>query len=518
MQVAQVVVAPLTTHGCPAHQRLGLHWAPCTNRTEWATWGGSSALFAQLFLFWAMWAPYEDAQVRSCTWTEALLLYISLAKDDAFTFGGSSLPQAVYLFKTLSYKLWARAGLQRFPEKPNIRWHVDMPPDTAICGIIPPGNPDSELVDTLALLQADATATPGVSRSYIHVKCFDLQCQGSSQLHLCHDFFRDITRKSPTKSRALPWWTFKYHVSSLLHPAMTNPVLIQPGQGLQQFPHDHTDKISPADAIHALGHSYMSTLAGRIRRWALAISSFTHDNSCHTVVPSWTSQDWTCMGCNRVANLTRDPQWVHKSCPSPFTSLIDISSFRDTHAALIRLEARIRFHKFPFPLSPLGLPVMNDILDALEAQHKNFTLCSCASLLGIDPGHAGLRTKLKEANLRWKLILSNWQQKGHLFLPPSILANDGYCLGCSVRPKHLQSFLRRPCEHSLITPAHSRARTLILSCQQSVASLHLSGGGFSLALARCFLLSFYLHAQDALFSPLYLIGPQGLSFFRMGLS
>ena len=219
MQVAHILVSPPTTHDCPAHQRLGLQWAPFSNRTEWATWGGSPALFAQVFLFWAMWAPSDAPQARFCTWTEALLLYLSLARDDAFTFGDATLPQAVYLFKTLSFKRWARAGLERPSEQSGIRWHAELPPDSSTCGILPPAAPDAELIDTLGLLQADATAATGVSKSYIHVKCFDLMCPGPSRLHLGHDFFRDITRKSSAKTRARSWWAFKYHLSSLLHPA-----------------------------------------------------------------------------------------------------------------------------------------------------------------------------------------------------------------------------------------------------------------------------------------------------------
>ena len=415
-----------------------------------------------------MWAPSEPPQARFCTWTEALLLYLSLARDDAFTFGDA----------TLSLKLWTRAGLERPSEQSGIRWHAELPSDFSICGILPPAAPDAELIDTLGLLQTDATASTGASKSYIHVKCFDLICPGPSRLYLGHDFFRDITRRSRVKSRALPWWAFKYHLSSLLHPATCLPTYVQPGQGLHQFPLRHLSALSPADAIRALGHSYMSTLAGLIRRWALAISSLTHNGSCHKIVPSWSSDDWTCRGCNRVANLTRDPQWIHKLCPSPLTRQIDTSPFQDTHDALVRLEARIRFLNFPFPLSPLGLPIMDDVLSALEAQLQELSTSTFAALLGVHPDQACLRAKLKAANSRWALILSNWQQKGHLFLPTSILATDGYCLGCSIRPKNLQSFLRRSCEHSSLSNSHSRARTLILSCHRRVASLQLSGGGF----------------------------------------
>ena len=196
-------------------------------------------------------------------------------------------------------------------------------------------------------------------------------------------------------------------------------------------------------------------------------------------------------------------------CPSPLTRQVDTSPFQDTHDALVRLEARIRFLDFPFPLSPLGLPVMEDILDALEAQLQELSPTTFAALLGLHPDQACLRAKLKAANLRWTLILSNWQQKGHLFLPSSILATDGYCLGCSIRPKSLQSFLRRTCEHSSLSISHFRARSLILSCQRRVASLQLSGGGFFfpwhchavfsstwLRLVRCF-------------HPCSLLGPSG---------
>ena len=104
---AQGMLPMNVLHGHPA-DRLPLDWQPFRTRTEWAAWRCSPQVFAQLFLFWSSWTFREVAGVRPIAWSEALLLYLTLAGRDAHRFGDVTFPQAVYLFKSLSVKLLAR--------------------------------------------------------------------------------------------------------------------------------------------------------------------------------------------------------------------------------------------------------------------------------------------------------------------------------------------------------------------------------------------------------------------------
>ena len=95
-----------------------------------------------------------DLAGRRFTWTEALLLYLHLAGSSAYSFGNVSLPQAVYLFKSMSCKLLERSGFKiTSDDHHKIRWHEDLPPDTSVSFATAPFGIPQDNVDTLALLQ-----------------------------------------------------------------------------------------------------------------------------------------------------------------------------------------------------------------------------------------------------------------------------------------------------------------------------------------------------------------------------
>ena len=235
--------------------------------------------------------------------------------------------------------------------------------------------------------------------------------------------------------------------------------------------------LGPEQALRALGAAYMSSLAGLQRRWALALASLQDSSfGTHTVRPEWHTDDWTCLGCNRSAKFTRDPKWATKECPAPVAFTGSFQPFFDVQVFLERLEVSIRFLHFPHPLSDSGLPVLDDVLDVLRTSAQSLSHSTFAGLLGVSPDFPRLAVKHKDCLLRWKLLLHNRQHKGHAFVPATLLATDGYCVNCRVRPKDFQSFLRRPCKAPVLSSELSTARAALLEFPQALSSLSLLGG------------------------------------------
>ena len=117
-----------------------------------------------------------------------------------------------------------------------------------------------------------------------------------------------------------------YAISFLQHPTP-----VRPGQG--------GSTLHPQMLLEALGSAYMSALAGLERRWHLAKASLLDSSlGSRTVMPSWDSEDWRCLGCNISVNFTRDPKWASKACPSPacIAGSRDLASL-DVMATMCRL-------------------------------------------------------------------------------------------------------------------------------------------------------------------------------------
>ena len=479
-------VAPLAvTHGCVQHavslsdpsERLPLQWKPFANRTEWASWKASLPVFARMFLFWSLWTPGHH-EGRPCTWAEALLLYLALDGSSSHSLGPVSFPQAVFLFRTLSYKLLARCGISLSKDTNHkSRWHEDLPGDVVVSFATPLLSVPCDFIDVLVQLQQPYVAD-GATAAYVHVPYFDLIPGTDSRLHLSSDLFLFLRTRFSSKASALPWWSYKTHIKcALSHLIHSNPVDVQPGAGLMQFAVDVLLDTSVPCIIQALGANYMSTIAGLIRRWRTGLASTQPCNfGNHVVLPSWGSDDWVCKGCSRPANFTRDPTWATKPCPSPFdSSTLDFSSANRILDMLILIERRLRFHNFPFALSSLGLPNSEEIFCHLQEQFPTLDKVSFASLVSMEPSSAKLHVKLKECKLRWKAIYDAWSNAGHLLLPSSILCTDGFCLLCHVRPKSFQSFIRRPC-HCVLGVDGNSFRHRLSKLHSCILDFFLHGG------------------------------------------
>ena len=235
------------------------------------------------------------------------------------------------------------------------------------------------------------------------------------------------------KTRVPPWWSCKNLVFQLLLPQNNIACKVRPGQGLAQFSVAQWRRLGPEQALLA---AYMSSLAGLQRRWALPLASLQDSSfGTYTVCPDWFTEDWRCLGCNCTANFTRDPKWAAKSCPSPVAFTGSYEPLFEAQSFLEQLDVSIRFLKFPHPLSDSGLPVLEDVLEVLRSSARSLTRSSFACLLGVSPDFPRLAVKHKDCLLRWKLLLHNWQHKGHALVPATLLATDGYCVNCCVRPK-----------------------------------------------------------------------------------
>ena len=476
--------------------RLPLVWKPFRSRTEWATWRGSLQFYAQLFLFWSLWDPSLDLAGSRFTWAEALLLYLHLAGSSAYSFG---LPQAVYLFKSMSCKLLERSGFEvKLDDRHKIRWHADLPPDTAVSFATAPFGIPEDNVDTLVLLQ-QACVADGKINAYIHVPYFDMVPGYDSCLTKQGPLFSFLRQRRSRKSQALSWWSHKGPIFQALEPhAPVADVVVTPGAGLAQFTMEQVATLTVPQLISALGSNYMSSLAGTIRRWETAAHSLaTSSTGCHMVVPVFNSDTWPCLGCNRPANLTRDPKWCLKSCPSPGSFQGSIDSIYHSIQIFKSLDFKIRFFQFPGALTDQGLPDTEVNMQTLEDASSSFSVESFAQLLDFDMHSPRLPVKLKECKLRWDIVLRQWSAKGHHFIPSSLLCNDGYCASCLIRPKNFQSFVRRDCGSPGLAPCHNALRHRLSSVFARVCALSLSGGFVS-----C--LSWHSHAWT-LFCPLSLI-------------
>ena len=462
--------------------RLSLEWKPFRSRTEWATWRGSLQFYAQLFLFWSLWDPSTDLVGRRFTWTETLLLYLHLAGSSAYSFGNMTLPQAVYLFKSMSCKLLERSGCQVLTVDENkIRWHADLPADALVSFAVPPLGIPQENIDTLVPLQ-QAFVADGKTNAYIHVSYFDMIPGYDSCLSQQSALFTFLRQRKTSKSQALSWWSHKSFIFRSLEPSAPSDCgSIQPGAGLTQFTMDQMAALSVPQLLSALGSNYMSSLAGTIRRWNLAINSLSASpTGSHMVIPVCSSDTWSCLGCNRPANFTRDPKWCQKACPSPGSFQGSVDAIQRTLQVFKSIDIKIRFFEFPGALTAHGLPDIDHNMNNLENVSSTFSIADFAQLLDLDVGSPRLPVKFKDCKLRWELVLRQWSSKGHHFIPSSLLCHDGFCASCLIRPKNFQSFVRRDCGSPELSPTHNALRHRLTLVVERICALSLLGGSLVL--------------------------------------
>ena len=475
-----------TVFGCPAPvcslaspwARLSLEWKPFRSRTEWATWRGSLQFYAQLFLSWSLWDPSTDLVGRRFTWTETRLLYLHLAGSSAYSFGNLTLPQAVYLFKSMSCKLLEGSGCQVLTVDENkIRWHADLPADALVSFAVPPLGIPQENIDTLVLLQ-QAFVADGKTNAYIHVSYFDVIPGYDSCLSQQSALFTFLRQRKTSRSQALSWWSHKSFIFRSLEPSAPSDCgSIQPGAGLTQFTMDQMAALSVPQLLSALGSNYMSSLAGTIRRWNLAINSLSASpTGCHMVIPVCSSDTWSCLGCNRPANFTRDPKWCQKACPSPGSFQSSVDAFQRTLQVFKSIDIKIRFFQLPGALTAHGLPDINHNMNNLENVSSTFSIADFAQLLDLDAGSPRLPAKFKDCKLRWELVLRQWSSKGHHFIPSSLFCHDGFCASCLIRPKNFQSFVRRDCGSPELSPTHNALRHRLTLVFERICALSLLGG------------------------------------------
>ena len=161
---------------------------------------------------------------------------------------------------------------------------------------------------------------------------------------------------------------------SLLQPSVVR-ANVRPGAGLTQFPVQLLNQISLHDFHEALGGNFSSNLQGIIRRWKLAASSWQDVTANHHVVlPLWENDQWSCLGCQRLANLTRDPAWAAKTCSRPWTQPIDMRPIQNAITFLEQLLNKLRFQAFPIHLLPDFTPDPQQLIHDLEQQVNLLTL------------------------------------------------------------------------------------------------------------------------------------------------
>ena len=277
----------------------------------------------------------------------------------------------------------------------------------------------------------------GKINAYIHVSYFDMIPGYNSCLSKQGPLFSFLRQRRSPRSQALSWWSHKSSIFQALEPhAPVSCIDVLPGAGLTQFTMEQVTSLTVPQLLSALGRNYMSSLAGIIRRWETAAHGLaTSSTGCHMVVPVWHSDTWHCLGCNRPANLTRDPKWCLKSCPSPGSYQGSIDSIQRSIQIFKSLDFKIRFFQFPGALNDQGLPDTEINMQTLEDASSSFSVESFAQLLAFDMHSPRLPIKLKECKLRWDIVLRQWSAKGHHFIPSSLLCNDGYCASCLIRPK-----------------------------------------------------------------------------------
>ena len=333
----------------------------------------------------------------------------------------------------MSFKLLERSGFEIKSDDHNkIRWHEDLPPDISVNFATAPFGIPQDNVDTLVLLQ-QACVADGKTNSYIHISYFDMIPGYDSCFSKQGSLFSFLRQRRSQKSQAL--------FQSLEPHAFVACVDVLPGAGLTQFAVEQVAILTVPQLLSALGSNYMSSLAGIIRRWETAIHSLSASSTgCHMVVPVWNSHAWHCLGCNRPANLTRDPKWCLKSCPSPGSFQGSIDSIHHSVQIFKTIDLKIRFFQFPGALTAQGLPDTDVNMQNLEDASSSFSVQSFAQLLAIDVRSPRLPVKLKECKLRWDIVLRQWSAKGHHFIPSSLLCNDGFCASCLIRPKKFPKF------------------------------------------------------------------------------
>ena len=330
------------------------------------------------------------------------------------------------------------------------------------------------MVENLVVLHAEYVQIHDATRAYIHAQYEDLIPPEPVDIPSSPAF--SFLRRLSSKTAAVSWWRFKYDIFSLLQGPCIN-FSIKPGAGLAQFPADRLNNI-PLDLFQtALGSNFSGTISGTIRRWKLAASSCSDvTRNQHVIFPKWDDEQWSCLGCQRPANLTRDPNWGTKPCSNPWTQRIHMEPIFNTIVFLEHLLNRLKFHTFQGKLLDDFTPDPDSLLQALEDQIPTFDCNSLASHFGLAVSHPKLPIKRKELLLRWELMQRSWDGAAHTFLPYSLFAKDGFCTSCFAAPKNFQSFLRTPCSQHRMDTANDQFRRRFLALYKHIRNAPLTNG------------------------------------------
>ena len=461
--------------------RIPIKWAPFTSRTQWSKWKASPVAFAQLFLFWSTWRPASNAafETRYTTWHEALLLYLQFVGSKAFRFGNVSVSQAAFLFKSISSKLLIHCqAISQFADGPRIRWNVDLPLDATITFAHPTLLLHEDMVENLVVLHAEYVQANDATRAYIHAQYEDLIPPDPVDIPSSPPL--KFLRRLSAKTSALSWWKFKYDIFSMLKGSNVN-FTVKPGAGLAQFPADQLNNIPLEQFQAALGGNFSNTITGIIRRWKLAANSCADVTlNQHVILPIWEDDQWSCLGCKRPANLTRDPLWGTKSCSNPWTQQVNMEPILNTISFLELLFNRLKFCTYSGHLLHDFTPDPALLIQELEDHIASFDCNSFAECIGLAANHPKIPTKKKELLLRWELIQKSWDGAAHTFLPYSLIARDGFCTSCLAAPKNFQAFLRTPCSHHRMDTANDKLRRRFLALHKLVQTAPLVSNESSL--------------------------------------
>ena len=462
------------TVAVPPTARIPIKWAPFTSRTQWSNWKASPIAFAQLFLFWSTWRPASNpaSEIRYTTWHEALLLYLQFAGSKAFRFGNVSVSQAAFLFKSISTKLLVHCqAISQIVDGPRIRWNVDLPLDATITFAHPTLLLHEDMVENLVVLHAEYVQIHDATRAYIHAQYEDLI--PPDPVDIPSSPALSFLRRLSNKTAAVSWWKFKYEIFSMLHVPTVN-FTVKAGAGLAQFPADHLNNIPLGHFQAALGSNFSGTITGTIRRWKLAANSCSDvTRNQHVILPNWEDDQWSCLGCKRPANLTRDPSWGTKPCSNPWTQCVHMEPILNTIAFLEHLFNRLKFYTFQGKLLHDFTPDPDSLIQALEDQITKLDCNTFASSLGLAVHHPKIPTKRKELLLRWELMQRSWDGAARTFLPYSLIAKDGFCTSCLAAPKNFQSFLRTPCSQHRMDTANDELRRRFLALYKKIRNAPL---------------------------------------------
>ena len=226
------------------------------------------------------------------------------------------------------------------------------------------------------------------------------------------------------------------------------------------------------------GGCFATNLQGTIRRWKLAATSCqcTADNH-HVILPLWETDQWSCLGCQRPANLPRDPAWGTKACTRPWTQPIDMQPIRNAITFLELLLNKLRFRTFTGQLLADFTPDPLQLILQLEQQVSLLTPIAFAQYVDLPANHPRLPTKKKELLLRWALIQQSWDTAAHTFVPYSITAFEGFCTSGLAAPRNFQSFLRTPCASHRMDRANDAIRLRMLQLHNNIRKAQLTAGG-----------------------------------------